>query len=118
MDADVHLKRGRGRFDGHPVSLGRLSVEFDSYRVAVDDRPVELTYHEFELLRLLVTSADRVIPYETIAGQLWGISDRAAIRHLNVLVHRLRVKLGDTSPYQLTTVRGRGYGLLRKATDG
>ena len=102
----------RDDVDQRHLSLGRISVDFDTYQVSVDKVAVELTYHEFELLRLFLTNLDRIVSYQNLADQLWGVSDHAAIRHLNVIVHRLRVKLGDTSPYHVKTVRGRGYGLL------
>ena len=54
----------------------------------------------------------RVVPYDDLVENLWGLSDRAALRRLNVVVHRLRAKLGGLQCYRIETVRGRGYGLL------
>ena len=95
------------------ITLGNLTLNLSNFRLTMDGRPVALTYHELELLRLLFDQPDRVITYQALCEALWGESNHAAIRHLNVLVHRLRVKLPRTYPYVIETVRGRGYGLLK-----
>jgi two-component system alkaline phosphatase synthesis response regulator PhoP len=83
----------------------------------LDGRIVPLTYHEFELLQIFCRQLGRVVPYEDLVDNLWGLSDRAALRRLNVVVHRLRAKLGDLRHYRIETVRGRGYGLLEVLGD-
>ena len=95
------------------VSLGNLKLDLESYRVSVDGRSVEITYREFELLRILARQPGRVLPYELLTSSLWGVFDRRRLRHLNVVVHSLRAKLAGSRPYAIETVRGRGYGLLK-----
>ena len=95
------------------LMLGNLRLNLESLRVTVEGRLVDLTYREFELLRILVAQPERIIPYEALAREMWGVAGRSAIRHLNVIVHRLRTKLSGFHPYAIETVRGRGYGLLR-----
>ena len=99
------------------ISIGNLSVNLDNYRVAISGDIVDLTYHEIELLHLLMENAGRILSYETLALSIWGNAERVTTRHLNVLVHRLRSKLAGSNPYWIETVRGRGYGLL-KAREG
>ena len=94
-------------------TLGNLSLNLNSYRVAVGQDVIGLTYHELELLRVFFDQYDRVIPYKEITERIWGTSERTALRHLNVLVHRLRAKIALSYPYVIETVRGRGYGLLK-----
>ena len=95
------------------ISIGNLSVNLDNYRVAINGDIVDLTYHEIELLHLLMENAGRILSYETLARSIWGNAERVTTRHLNVLVHRLRTKLAGSNPYWIETVRGRGYGLLK-----
>jgi DNA-binding response OmpR family regulator len=95
------------------ISIGNLSVNLDNYRVAINGEIVDLTYHEIELLHLLMENADHILSYETLARSIWGNAERVTTRHLNVLVHRLRSKLSGCNPYWIETVRGRGYGLLK-----
>jgi DNA-binding response OmpR family regulator len=94
------------------VSLGNLTINFDSYRVWVNGQLVRLTYQEFEMLRLFLAEADRVVPYEALAAAILGESSRQHVRRLNIKVHRLRGKLAGMEPYAIQTVRERGYGLI------
>jgi two-component system OmpR family response regulator len=98
------------------ISLGNLTLNTGSYSVFVDEKPVELSVHEFEVLLILVHQPDRILPYAQLAEEVWQSSDRRHIRHLNVLIHRLRQKLIDSRPFVIHTVRGRGYGLVRVRT--
>jgi DNA-binding response OmpR family regulator len=95
------------------ITLGNLSLNLSNFRLTVEGKPVALTFHELELLRLFIEQPDRVITYQFLCESLWGESTHAAVRHLNVLVHRLRTKLPRAHPYAIETVRGRGYGLLK-----
>ena len=95
------------------ISLGVLTLNFDRFQTTVSGEKVELTYDEFELLALLFAQPDRVVAYEALARHLWDTTGRMANRRLNVIVHRIRTKLGDIRPYEIRTVRERGYGLLK-----
>jgi DNA-binding response OmpR family regulator len=97
------------------VTVGNIAVDLSTYRVSVGSQPANLSYQEFELLRLLAASPDRVASFAALSGFLWGTQGRRENRRLNVLVCRLRSKLAGSAPYRLETVRGRGYGLLSRS---
>ena len=103
----------RGEIGRGMISLGNLSLNFDTYQTTVAGERVDLTFDEFELLALLSQQVDRVVSYDTLARHLWDITGRVANRRLNVIIHRIRTKLGAIRPYRIKTVRERGYGLLR-----
>jgi DNA-binding response OmpR family regulator len=94
------------------LTVGNIALDLGTYRVSVGSRPANLSYQEFELLRLLAASPDRVASFASLSDFLWGTEGQRENRRLNVLVCRLRSKLADSAPYRLETVRGRGYGLL------
>jgi DNA-binding response OmpR family regulator len=94
------------------LSAGNIELDLSTYRVSVGPRQANLSYQEFELLRFLAGSPDRVASFAVLCDFLWGSQGRRENRRLNVLVCRLRGKLTGSSPYGLETVRGRGYGLL------
>ncbi len=94
------------------LTAGNILVDFDGFRVVVASELVDLTFQEFELLRIFISQPDTVIPYDDLEGALWGaVSERNRLR-LGVLLCRLRAKLAASHPYRFETVRGRGYGLL------
>ena len=95
------------------IEVGNLMLNLGNYQVTVDGQPVELTYHEFDLLRLLAANADRIVDFRALTQALWMTQGHKELRRLNVLAFRLRQKLNETHPFHLVTVRGRGYGLVK-----
>ena len=98
--------------EARPLTVGNIVVDFGGFRVMVADALIDLTFQEFELLRMFVNQPDSVILYDDLALALWGfVGDRNRLR-LGVLLCRLRAKLAASHPYRFETVRGQGYGLL------
>ena len=95
------------------LSVGNVALDVASYRAMVANQPTQLTYLEFELLRVLVNKANRIIAYEELTRTLWSSSGARERRRLAVMVCRLRAKLAASWPHKLETVRGRGYGLVQ-----
>jgi two-component system OmpR family response regulator len=79
----------------------------------LEGRP-ELTTAEFELLGLLVRSRGRVLTRDRILEATRGLDWEAYDRSIDVLVSRLRQKLGDDPrrPVFIKTVRGLGYRFI------
>ncbi|MGV1004649.1 MAG: response regulator transcription factor [Candidatus Nanopelagicales bacterium] len=93
--------------DERPLRLGRVEVDIPRHRVMVDDRAVELTATEFDLLAYLMGRPGRVVTREQLLSAVWGYAAAAGTRTVDVHVAQLRGKLGDASP--IRTVRGVGY---------
>jgi DNA-binding response OmpR family regulator len=74
----------------------------------VHDRPLDLTYKEFELLRFLATHPSRVFTREQLLSEVWGYDYFGGTRTVDVHVRRLRAKLGDMEQV-IGTVRNVGY---------
>jgi hypothetical protein len=86
----------------------RLVIDPRGRTVTVDDRPVRLTYKEFELLVHLARSPERPVTREELLGSVWDReSVREGSRTIDVHVRRVREKL-DIG-HVITTVRGVGY---------
>ncbi len=94
------------------ISVGNIRLDMAAFRVSIAERPANLSYQEFELLRYLANHSDRVASFSALCSFLWSSEGQKELRRLNVLVCRLRGKLTNSEPYRLETVRGRGYGLL------
>ncbi|MEY4997053.1 MAG: hypothetical protein RLY59_457, partial [Actinomycetota bacterium] len=74
----------------------------------VHDKPLDLTYKEFELLRFLATHPSRVFTREQLLSEVWGYDYFGGTRTVDVHVRRLRAKLGDMEQV-IGTVRNVGY---------
>jgi len=89
---------------------GYLRIDFDAYQVWVDGRPLHLMRREFQLLRFLVQSANRVFDRTQILAQVWPRA-RVNARMVDVHIYRLRRSLerAPEHPKLFVTVRGVGW---------
>ena len=99
--------------DGDGDRLEVADVVLDPARriVTISGRAVDLTYVEFELLQILMSSPGRVFSRSQLLDGVWGSSDFREPRTVDVHVRHLREKLEPTpsEPRYIQTVRGVGY---------
>ena len=90
---------------------GGLVLETETRRVTLDETEIELTSMEFELLRVLMESRGRVLTREMLLRKLRGIDSDIYDRSVDMVISRLRRKLGDDSrsPRFIKTVWRTGY---------
>jgi two-component system phosphate regulon response regulator OmpR len=108
------LRRGAAPADDDRVRCGPLEMSFSTCTVRLDGRPVWLTSAELELLALLVRNRGRVLSRDRILDETRGIDWEAYDRSIDVLISRVRQKLGDDprQPRFIRTVRGVGYSFI------
>ena len=94
------------------MELGNVVLNLQNFQVTVAQKDVDLSYQEFELVRLLMSEADKVLSHDEITLALYHACGHLYTRRLAVLVHRVRTKLARSQPYFVKGVRGRGYGML------
>jgi len=93
---------------------GNLSVDLAHRRVSVGGDEVHLTPTEYELLKALITHANKLLTEEMLLRQVWGPEYGSEGHYLHVYIARLRKKL-ETDPRVprfLVTEPGVGYRLL------
>ena len=76
------------------ISYGPIELNVETYQAMVDQRPLDLTYMEYELLRFLTASPGQVFTRETLLNRVWGYEYYGGARTVDVHVRRLRAKLG------------------------
>ena len=105
------LRRGAADRSEEKVRIGSLDLNWATRSAHLDGRDLGLTTAEFELLGLLVRNRSRVLSRDRIINEIRGIDWEAYDRSIDVLISRLRQKLGDDprSPVFIRTVRGAGY---------
>ncbi len=85
-----------------------IFMDDEKRAVYVDDKPVELTFKEYELLKLLLLNAGIVVTRETILDRVWGTDFEGESRTLDMHIKTLRQKLGSSGA-MIRTVRNVGY---------
>jgi two-component system KDP operon response regulator KdpE len=95
--------------------VGDLSVDLVRRTVRIGERDVELSSKEYDLLRVLVQHAGKVLPHKFLLGKLW--SNLTEPQYLRVCVGHLRRKIEVAAgrPQYVLTVPGIGYRL--RASD-
>jgi two-component system, OmpR family, response regulator RegX3 len=93
------------------LEVGDVRLDPERHEVVVRGRQVALPLKEFELLELLLASAGRVLPRDTLISRVWGEDYFGDTKTLDVHVKRLRSKVEDdpSRPTRIVTIRGLGY---------
>lgn len=96
------------------LTFGDLEMDEAARRVSVKGKALDLTFMEFELLNLLVRNAGMVLDRDRIVELLKGFDDDSFDRSIDVMISRIRTKLGDDprSPRFIETVRSIGYRFI------
>jgi DNA-binding response OmpR family regulator len=105
------LRRGLHPESTERVRVGALEIDWLARTARVGERLLDLTTAEFELLGLFVRNRGRVLTRDRIMEHTRGTDCEAFDRSIDVLVSRLRGKLGDDArrPQFIKTVHGTGY---------
>lgn len=104
------IRRSCGMEEERLLRLGAIFMDDEKRAVYVDDSPCELTYKEYELLKLLLLNAGIVAARDTILDRVWGTDFEGESRTLDMHIKTLRQKLG-TAGSMIKTVRNVGYML-------
>ncbi len=96
---------------GEKISIDGLVIDSNKYEVKVNDKPVEVTPKEFELLYFLARNAGRVMTRDNLLNNIWDYAFDGDTRIVDVHVSHLREKIeaNPKNPVYIKTVRGVGY---------
>lgn len=108
-------KRSNLRNIGSIIKIGDISLNTESFEVKKNDKRVDLSTREFELLRYLMENAGIALSKEQIFENVWG-SEYGDIGTVAVNIKSVRDKLEDNDKYILT-IWGYGYKFVRVVED-
>jgi two-component system, OmpR family, response regulator RegX3 len=96
---------------GEVLQAGDLRMDLDRHVTSRGGEEIDLTVKEFELLRMLLENAGRLVRREQLIREVWDTSWFGSTKTLDVHVSTLRKKLGDdpSAPRYIHTVRGVGF---------
>lgn len=102
------LRRSNGMSEEKLLSVGEICLDVERHTVKVAGENCELTYKEYELLKLLLTNAGIVTSREVILDRVWGTDFEGESRTLDMHIKTLRQKLKESGS-RIKTVRNVGY---------
>lgn len=103
------LRRSDSAGDDTVITNGSIELNVEKHVVSYDGNNIELTYKEFELLRVLMKNAGNVMTREILMDRVWGTSYEGESRTLDMHIKTLRKKLGEDGGKLIKTVRNVGY---------
>lgn len=92
------------------LSVGGITLDLKAHIVKIDDKVIELSYKEFELLTYFVKNKGVALSREKILNNVWNYDYFGDARTIDTHVKKLRSKLGDKGDY-IKTIWGMGYKL-------
>jgi len=98
------------------LTAGDIRLDQDRYTVTAGEKPVELTFKEFELLRYLMSNPQVVLSREAIMRSVWGTDYEGESRTVDMHIKTLRQKLGESGK-NIGTVRNVGYVISDSGTE-
>ena len=104
---------------GEPlVIVGELEVDLEKHELRIAGKPVHLTPHQFDLLRVFARNVGKLLTHRMLIREVWGPGYGGDANLLRVHVAQLRRKIEHDSarPRYLLTEPGAGYRLVDPAT--
>ncbi|WP_045862037.1 response regulator transcription factor [Streptomyces sp. WMMB 714] len=105
------LRRGAPVEPVVPPATHGVRIDVESHRVWMGEEELQLTAKEFDLLRVLVRDAGRVVTRDQLMREVWDTTWWSSTKTLDMHISWLRKKLGDdaANPRYIATVRGVGF---------
>jgi len=91
------------------IQVGKIRINLKEYTVFLENKKLELTYKEFEILKTLVENKKIVFSRKDLLNKIWGLDYIGGTRTVDVHIRRLRGKLGKEFSTLIETIRNVGY---------
>lgn len=97
----------------HTVSLGNTTLDADSLSVTTCGECLTLPQKEFQVLFRLAQSPGRIFTRLQLMDEIWGMSTETTDATVNVHINRLRKRFEGNPDFEIVTVRGLGYKVVK-----
>lgn len=95
-------------------TIGDTVLQYDSLTVRRNGDAVELPQKEFYLLYMLCAFPGRIFTRRQIMDEIWGMDTETEARTVDVHINRLRDRFRDSEDFEIVTVRGLGYKVVKR----
>ena len=100
--------------DDSRVQIGRIEVNFQSYTALEDEKPVQMSHKEFEILNYLWKHRNKTVSRDDLLEKIWGYDESPTTRTVDNFIVKFRQKAekDPNHPRIIITVHGIGYKLI------
>lgn len=95
-------------------TLGGTVLEYDSLSVVAGEHRVTLPQKEFMLLYKMAAAPGRIFTRQQIMDDIWGMDSETDPHTVDVHIGRLRERFRDNADFEIVTMRGLGYKVVKK----
>ena len=95
--------------------LGGTVLEYDALSIKTQDQTVVLPQKEFLLLYKMAAAPGRIFTRQQIMDDIWGLDTETDPHTVDVHIGRLRERFRDNPDFEIVTMRGLGYKVVKKA---
>ncbi|MBS6517751.1 MAG: response regulator transcription factor [Clostridium sp.] len=96
------------------ISCGSTTLDYDALTVRCGEEVSLLPQKEFYLLYKLMSYPNKIFTRRQLMDEIWGIDSPSDERTVDVHINRLRERLKDCNDFQIQTVRGLGYKVVKQ----
>lgn len=106
------LKRAKFAVD-KKIELPHATLDYDSLTVRLNEEDIVLPQKEFQILYKLVSYPNKIFTRQQLMDEFWGLESNTDERTIDVHINRIRDRLKDLTDFQIITVRGLGYKVVK-----
>ena len=98
----------------HQLSIGSVTLNYDSFTVQHHSEKDELPKKEFKLLFQLLSYPNKIFTRRQLMDEIWDMDSDTDEHTIDVHINRLRDRFKEIQEFEIVTVRGLGYKAVRK----
>ena len=97
------------------LTIGKVTLDYDTLTVSREDEKQTLPQKEFYLLYKLLSYPDRIFTRIQLMDEIWGTETESGDTTVNVHINRLRKRFDSYPEFEIISVRGLGYKAVKKS---
>ena len=113
LRVEALLRRSKIVHDRKQV-IGETILDYDSLTIFKGEDSIELPQKEFYLLYKLVSYPNKVFTRNQLMDEIWGVDSPSDSQTIDVHINRLRRNFNNNNDFEIVTVRGLGYKVVKK----
>lgn len=96
------------------IVIGKIEIDLGQYSFKYDDKTIELTKKEFDLLFKLISYPGKIFTKMQLIEEIWGYDSDVLEDSIKTYINKLRTKLADVKEIEIVNLKGIGYKLVLK----